>query len=188
MAQKVKNLPAMRETWIRSLGWEDPLEEVVATHSNILAWKLPWTEEPGRLQSMGWQRVRHDWTQQSTLSCAGRVFRELRKFGRSLAVTCPDSGGKGGLGKRLLGVTPCIVEVEGEYPSLLHKVSWRRKWQLTPVFLPGKSLGQRSLAGYSLWGRRVWHNLATKQQQQKRNNKTCPWQIYSVPWQIYSED
>ena len=60
MAQKVKNLPAMRETWIRSLGWEDPLEEVVATHSNILAWKLPWTEEPGRLQSMGWQRVRHD--------------------------------------------------------------------------------------------------------------------------------
>ena len=60
MAQKVKNLPAMRETWFRSLGWEDPLEEVMVTHSNILAWKLPWTEEPGRLQSMGWQRVRHD--------------------------------------------------------------------------------------------------------------------------------
>ena len=60
MAQTVKNLPAMRETWIQSLGWEDPLEEVMATHSSILAWKLPWTEEPGRLQSMGWQRVRHD--------------------------------------------------------------------------------------------------------------------------------
>ena len=61
MAQLVKNPPAMRETWIRSLGWEDPLEKEVATHSNILAWRIPWTEEPGGLQSMGLQRVGHDW-------------------------------------------------------------------------------------------------------------------------------
>ena len=58
MAQTVKNPPAMRETWVQSLGWEDPLEEGMATHSSILAWRIPWTEEPGRLQSMGSQRVR----------------------------------------------------------------------------------------------------------------------------------
>ena len=52
MAQTVKNQPAMLETWVRSLGWEDPLEEGTATHSCILAWRIPWTEEPGRLQSM----------------------------------------------------------------------------------------------------------------------------------------
>ena len=60
MAQKVKNLPAMWETWVRSLGWEDPLEKEIAIHSSILAWRIPWTEEPGRLQSMGSQRVGHD--------------------------------------------------------------------------------------------------------------------------------
>ena len=51
----VKNLPAMQETWVRSLGQEDPLEEGMATHTSILAWKIPWTEEPGGLQSMGSQ-------------------------------------------------------------------------------------------------------------------------------------
>ena len=55
MAQTVKNLPAMRETQIRSLGWEDPLEKGKATHSSTLAWRIPWTEEPGGLQSMGSQ-------------------------------------------------------------------------------------------------------------------------------------
>ena len=60
MAKMVKNLLAVWETWVRSLGWEDPLEKEMATHSGILAWKIPWTEEPGRLQSMGSQRVRHD--------------------------------------------------------------------------------------------------------------------------------
>ena len=59
VAQLVKNLPAMRETWVQSLGWEDPLEKGKATHSSILAWRVPWTEEPGGLQSMGLQRVRH---------------------------------------------------------------------------------------------------------------------------------
>ena len=56
----VKRLPATRETWVRSLGQEDPLEKETANHSSILAWKIPWTEEPGGLQSMGSQRVRHD--------------------------------------------------------------------------------------------------------------------------------
>ena len=53
----VKHLPAMQERWVRSLGWEDPLEKEMATHSNTLAWKIPWMEEPGRLHSMGSQRV-----------------------------------------------------------------------------------------------------------------------------------
>ena len=55
VAQVVKNLPAMQETWVQSLGWEDPLEEGVATHSSILAWRTPQTEEPGGLPSMGLQ-------------------------------------------------------------------------------------------------------------------------------------
>ena len=58
--RKVKRLLAMLETQVRPLGWEDPLEKEMATHSSILAWKIPWTEEPGRLQSMGSQRVGHD--------------------------------------------------------------------------------------------------------------------------------
>ena len=60
VAQAVKNLPVMQETWVRFLGWEDPLEKGMATHSSILAWRIPWTEEPGGLQSMGLQRVGHD--------------------------------------------------------------------------------------------------------------------------------
>ena len=60
MAQMVKRLPAMQETQVRSLGQEDPLEKEMATHSSILAWRIPWSEEPDRLQSMGSQRVGHD--------------------------------------------------------------------------------------------------------------------------------
>ena len=56
----VKNPPAMQKMWVRSLGQEDPLEKEMASHSSILAWEIPWTEEPGGLQSMGSQRVRHD--------------------------------------------------------------------------------------------------------------------------------
>ena len=60
VAQRVKNPPAVWETRVRSLGWEDPLEEGKATHSGVLAWRIPWTEEPGGLQSMGLQRAGHD--------------------------------------------------------------------------------------------------------------------------------
>ena len=68
-AQTVKNLPAMRETWVPALGWEDPWEEGVATHSSPLAWRIPWTEEPVGLESMGLQRVRHDWVSKHTQGC-----------------------------------------------------------------------------------------------------------------------
>ena len=60
VAQRIKRLPAMQETWVRSLGWEDLLEKDMAIHSSILAWRIPWTEEPGGLQSTGSQRVRYD--------------------------------------------------------------------------------------------------------------------------------
>ena len=68
MAQTVKRLPAMREAWVQSLGQEDPLEKEMATHSSTLAWKIPWTEELDRLQSMGSQRVGHDWASSLSLS------------------------------------------------------------------------------------------------------------------------
>ena len=71
VAQMVKRLPVMRETWVWSLGWEDPLEKETATHSSTLAWKTPWMHEPVRLQSMGSQRVRHNWA----TSLVHRIFQ-----------------------------------------------------------------------------------------------------------------
>ena len=67
VAQRLKHRPAMQETWVLSLGQEDPLEKEMATHSSILAWRIPWTEGPGGLQSMGSQRVRHDWATNTKL-------------------------------------------------------------------------------------------------------------------------
>ena len=92
----------------------------MVTHSNTLAWKIPWTQEPGRLQSMGSRRVRHDWATSLSLF------------------------------------------------TFLH---WRRKWQLTLVFLPGESQGQGSLVGFHLWGRTESDTTeATQQQQQQSGN------------------
>ena len=69
VAQTVKNLPAMQETWVQFLSWEDPLEKGMDTRSSILAWRIPWTEDPGGLQSMGLQRVGHNWaTEHTTLT------------------------------------------------------------------------------------------------------------------------
>ena len=77
MAQTVKHLPTMRETQVRSLGREDPLEKEMATHSSILAWKITWTEEPGGLQSMGSQRVRHDGATSLSMLC---LIHNLTEF------------------------------------------------------------------------------------------------------------
>ena len=71
VAQMVKNLPAMREIWVRYMCWEDPLEKGIATHSSILAWRIPGTEEPGGLQSMGLQRVRDNWVPKTFFSLSG---------------------------------------------------------------------------------------------------------------------
>ena len=82
MAQRLKRLPAMQETWVQSLGHEDPLEKEMATHSSILAWRIPWMEESGGLQSTGSQRVGHDWA--TSLHFTSLHFT-------SLHFTSPDS-------------------------------------------------------------------------------------------------
>ena len=71
VAQRLKHLPAMQETWVQSLDREEPLEKEMATHSSILAWRIPWTEEPGGLQSPGSQRVRHDGAAEHTHAVYG---------------------------------------------------------------------------------------------------------------------
>ena len=77
VAQMVKQLPATWETWVWSLGWKEPLEKEMATHSSTLAWKIPWTEEPGRLQSMGSQRMGHDWATSLSLSHDSKVMLKI---------------------------------------------------------------------------------------------------------------
>ena len=77
VAQTGKNLPAVQEIWVRSLGWEDPLGEGRATHSSIHAWRIPWTEEPGRLQSMRSQRVRQDWGTKPLLTFTNKAARHI---------------------------------------------------------------------------------------------------------------
>ena len=76
VSQTVKNPPAMQETWVPSVGWEDPLEEGIATHSSIPAWRIPWAEEPGGLQSVESQRVRHDWVTFTFTFCVHRQDKE----------------------------------------------------------------------------------------------------------------
>ena len=90
MAQTVKGLPAMRETRVRFLGWEDPLEKEMAIHSSTLAWKIPWTEEPDRLQSMGSQRVGHDWATSLSLSFL-TIYKTLLSwfFSQTLSPSVP---------------------------------------------------------------------------------------------------
>ena len=119
----IKNPPAMQETWVQSLGWEDPLEKRMATHSSIPAWRIPWTEEPGRLQPMGWQRVGHDWaTNTLGLPWWFRQERICLKCGRP-------------------GISPWVWKIPSE-----------RERQPIPVFSSGEFHGWRSLVGYSSWG------------------------------------
>ena len=77
VAQTVKRLSTMRETWVRALHWEDPLEKEMTVHSSTIASKIPWTEEPGRLQSMGSQRVGHNWATSLSLSHANKVIHRI---------------------------------------------------------------------------------------------------------------
>ena len=88
VAQTVKHLPIMQETWVRSLGREVSLEKEMAAHSSILAWKIPWMEEPGRLQSMGSQRVGHDWATSLTYKAKGSClgYRSLFLWNKKFTV------------------------------------------------------------------------------------------------------
>ena len=118
-----------------SLSWEKLLEKGLATHSNILAWRIPWTEDPGRLQSMGSLRVGHNWATS---------------------------------------------------PSLFTFMHWRRKWQPTPVFLPGESQGWGSLVGFRLWVIQSWTWLKQLSSIYKRNeyrNWVLISQCTAKPWE-----
>ena len=87
VAQLVKNLPAVQETRVQPLGWEDPLEKEMTTHSGVLAWKISWTEEPGGLQSMGSQRVGHDWATNTYLHLGwGWDWNRKQHFSLSLSL------------------------------------------------------------------------------------------------------
>ena len=165
----------MWETRVWSLGWEDPLEKVMSTHSSILAWKIPWMEKPGRLQSVGSQRVGHDWVPSLsfkhallphlyikidticmtpnllmfyTMSENYFVNYCINVHASQVALVVKDPTSKWRRHKRL-GFNPWV-----------RKISWRRKWQSAPVFLPGESHGQSSLAGLLCYmgSQRVWHD------------------------------
>ena len=136
VAQMVKNLPVMQETQIWSLGWEDPLEKEMAAQSSILAWRIPWREEPGGLQYIGSQRVRHDWSDLAAAEAAAERRLGFPGGTSGKEPTCQL--------KRLkrLGLDPW-----------LGRFSWRSAWQPTPGFLPAEeSHGQRNLVGCSPWG------------------------------------
>ena len=141
----VKHLPTMWETRVQSLGWEDLLEKEMATHSSTLACKIPWMEKPSRLQSMGSQRVEHDWA--TSLSTFKATFG-LPWWFNGKEYTCQWRRHK--------------------FHPWVKKIPWRMRGQPTPVFFPRKSHQQKSLEGYSPWGcKRIRHDLATNQQQQK---------------------
>ena len=95
MAQTVKNLAAMQKTLVRSRGWEDPLKKEMATHSSILAWRIPWTEEPGGLYSVGSQRVVHDWATEAFFFFQPSCWSAFTGWGPSVAcftafIRCPS--------------------------------------------------------------------------------------------------
>ena len=128
LAQRLKRLSAMQETWVRSLGREDPLEKEMATHCTILAQRIPWTEEPGRLQSTGSQRVGHDWvTSLHFTSLIGRDQDAEKDWGQE----------KGAAEDEM---------VRQNYQLNAHECEQT----------PGDSEGQASLVCYSPWGHKEW--------------------------------
>ena len=135
VAQSVKNLPAVQETQVRSLGWEDPLEKEMATHSSILAWKISWTEEPGGLQSMGSQRVGHDWATNtqtySTLQMRSLWSIHYIMVKISMRTISSQPVSKGGV----YFLTPYQQAWESDF---LWSVKCKQKWHRT--FFPSKSL------------------------------------------------
>ena len=108
VAQMVKTLPAMQETWVRSLGQKDPLEKGMATHSSILDWRIPWTEEPSRLYSMGSQRIGHDWAT-NTFTFNGDTDIEGGMYGESNMETY---------------ITICKVHSQREFGVWLKELKW----------------------------------------------------------------
>ena len=107
----VKNLPAMQETWLWSLGREDPLQKGLATHSSILAWRIPWTEEPGGLLSVGSQRIGRDWVTHTHTRTCTYTHTHTPTVLKFLQTRCPDE-------LVLLGSEPCVIL------TLAREMSW----------------------------------------------------------------
>ena len=116
-----------QETQVQSLGWKGSLKEGIPTYSSILAWRIPWTEEPGELQSMGSQRVENNRADFFLSLCLGYILG-LPGWLRGKESTCQ-----------------CSRHQTHGFDPWVGKIPWRRKWQPTPVFLPGEPHGQRSL-------------------------------------------
>ena len=136
----VKNPPAMWETWVWSLGWEDRLEKRTAEFSSILAWRIPWTEKPGGLQTMGLQRGAR---------LSNFPEKAVAPHSSTLAWKIPWTEEPG----RLQSTGSLRVGHDWATSlSLFTFMHWRRKWQPTPALLPGESQGWGSLAGCCLWG------------------------------------
>ena len=125
----VKNLPAMWEIWVWSLGWEDPWEKGMATHSSFLAWRIPRTEEPGGLQPMGSQRVGHDWTERLLLS---DVFWLSPHFFKKKHVDLSPSSHMSCSRYLEYGCEGCILNHENEGQSLIW-VKYRTGRNIDPL-------------------------------------------------------
>ena len=126
----VKNPPAMQEIRVQSLSWEDALEKGMATHSSILAWRIPWREEPGGLQSIRWWRAGHAWVT--------HTHTHTHTYSFTL-IPCSSDG------KRIF-----LQCRRPRFDPWVGKILSRSKWQ--PTTLAWRIHGQRSLAGYSPWG------------------------------------
>ena len=143
MAQRLKCLPPMQETRVQSLGWEDPLEKEMVTHSSILVWRIPWMEKPGRLQSMGSQRVRHDWATSLLLLTSQRWLKGFpdSSGGKESACNAGDLGLIPGLG-RSTGEEICyplqyswaslLAQLVKNPPALQETWVWSLGWEDPP--------------------------------------------------------
>ena len=134
VAQMVKHLPTMQETQVRSLGWEDTLDKEMATHSSSLAWKFPWMEEPGRLQSMGSQRVGHNWVTSFSFTFYGPIisFVTMKQYQQ-------------GRGKQRMRWLDGIIDLLG--------MSLNKLWEIVKDGKPGvlQSMGLQSQTQLSDW-------------------------------------
>ena len=170
MVQMVKKLPAMWETF-RSLGWKDPLEKGLATHSSILAWKTPWTVEPGKLQSVGSQRVRHDWAVNTHTHTHTRVQHSY---------------------VRLLTKGVCGVKLLATQKPVNRPGWWKRKFALFQMLATGEGEGGRHLSkgqlpnldrqGVNVFTDRVvgWGGGYTQKQHSHPQQSSSNWS--SVAW------
>ena len=149
----------MQETQVRSLDWEDPLEKGMATHSSILTRRIPWTMNPGSLQSMGSQKAGYGWAIKAFtlflfILLSHNSLKRVFLFGRLLSHS-PFFRTVCLLIFFVVVFSSGILLPIGLDPWV-GKIPWRRKWHPTPIFLPGESHGQRSLAGHSPCGCKSW--------------------------------